>query len=88
MYSMGSFDLVANPIDRYKIGPETLGLVYAEDGSLNITISHAKPTDPTAIANWLPSPDGPFYAMIRFYAPTEPVLNLEYQVPPIVKTEQ
>lgn len=87
MYSLGTYDLVANPIDRYKIGPETPGLVFGDDGSLTITISHEKPQDPTASANWLPAPEGRFYAMVRFYAPTETVLNLEYKVPPLIEVK-
>ena len=81
VYGQGTFDLVANPINRYKIGPETPGLIYGKDGSLTITLSHKQPTDATAAANWLPTPSEPYFFMFRFYAPTEQVLKLEYRLP-------
>ncbi len=85
IYSLGTYDLVANPIDRYMIGPETPGLEFGHDGSLTITLSHEKPADPAAVANWLPSPKGGYFAMVRFYAPTTRVLNLDYQLPDIIE---
>ena len=56
MYDVPNFYLVANPINRYSLGDRTPGIVYADDGSLTITISHTIPGDPTAAANWLPAP--------------------------------
>ena len=58
MYDMPDFFLVANPIERYSIGDRTPGLVRGEDGSLTIHMQHEQPTDPTARANWLPTPAG------------------------------
>jgi len=40
------------------------------------------------VKDWLPAPDGPFYAMMRFYAPTKPVLNLTYKVPPLLEVSE
>jgi hypothetical protein len=56
IYSLGSYDIVANPIDRYKIGPEMPGLQRSADGSLTITLVHEKPQAPESAANWLPTP--------------------------------
>jgi hypothetical protein len=84
VYGQGTYDLVTNPINRYKIDPETPGLIYGKDGSLTITLSHNKPTDATAAANWLPTPNDAYFFMVRFYAPTEPVLKLEYRLPDAV----
>ena len=83
IYSLGSYDIVANPIDRYKIGPETPGLIYNMDGSFTITLAHEELQPAQGAANWLPTPAGRFYAMVRFYAPTEPVLKLTYRLPEI-----
>ena len=79
IYSQGNFDLVANPIDRYMINEHTPGLWYADDGSLTITLSNRKPPD--GAANWLPTPQGAFYLKYRFYAPTTPVVTLNYHLP-------
>jgi Protein of unknown function (DUF1214) len=51
MYDVPDFFLVANDINRYSIGDRTAGLVYADDGSLTITISHTKPGEAIAAAN-------------------------------------
>jgi hypothetical protein len=56
--------LVENPIDRYKLGTHTLGLVTAADGSITIDLRHAAPDDEAA-KNWLPTPAGPFYLVLR-----------------------
>ena len=48
MYDVPNFFLVDNPIDRYSVGDRTPGIVYDDDGSLIITISHTEPTSPTA----------------------------------------
>ena len=88
MYSLGTYDLVPNLIDRYKVGPETPGLQLDKDGALTIYISHEEPADAKKRANWLPAPQGPFYAMVRFYAPTRAVLDLFYQLPPLVEVKE
>ncbi|MFE1593750.1 DUF1254 domain-containing protein [Nocardia sp. NPDC058705] len=86
MYSVPDFYLVDNPIDRYSLGDRTPGIVYADDGSLTITISHTAPTDPTARANWLPSPAGEFRPLMRMNQPEAAVLDLSYVLPPIIKS--
>ena len=71
MYDVPNYYLVKNPIDRYSIGDRTTGLVYEADGSLVITIAHARPADATERANWLPAPAGEFSLMLRLYWPSE-----------------
>ena len=86
MYDVPDFFLVANQIGRYSIGDRTPGIVYAPDGSLTITISHARPDDATAAANWLPAPAGAFRPVLRMYEPAPEVLDQAYSVPPITRT--
>ena len=31
----------------------------------------------------IPTPEGEFLLVVRFYAPTSKVLNLEYEIPPV-----
>ena len=75
--------LVENPIGRYKIGSDTHGLVTAPDGSVTIKLQHAAP-DGKKAGNWLPTPDGPFYLLLRLYQPKEEVLNGTYPLPQVV----
>ncbi len=75
--------LVDNPIGRYKIGGDTSGLVTAPDGSITIRLRHAAP-DGKAAGNWLPTPDGAFYLILRLYQPKEEILDGTYQLPQVV----
>ena len=70
MYELPSRLLVDNPIDRYSIGDRTPGLAHDADGSLEIALQPAEPTDPMRRANWLPTPAGePFTVIYRLYGP-------------------
>ena len=82
MYDVPDFFLVANDISRYSIGDRTPGIIYADDGSLTVTISHAKPVD---TANWLPAPAGHFRPVLRMYEPAAEVLDQTYTIPPITR---
>lgn len=86
MYDTPDYYLVANPIGRYSIGDRTPGLVYGEDGSLTLVLSHEAPADPAKRANWLPTPSGGFRPMIRLYQPRQSVLDGAYALPPIRRT--
>jgi hypothetical protein len=87
MYAMPDFFLVENPIDRYSIGDRTPGIVLDDDGGLTITISHERPTDATAAANWLPAPAGDFRPVLRMYEPRPEVLSGGYPVPAIIRVD-
>ncbi|RVW06770.1 DUF1254 domain-containing protein [Rhodococcus spongiicola] len=87
MYSMPHFHLVSNPIERYSIGDRTEGLVYGDDGSLTMTLSATEPSEPTARANWLPTPTGRFRPLLHMYSPNETVFDGSYGIPPIVKSD-
>lgn len=58
----------ANPIDRYKVGSDTPGLVTGADGSVTIRAQHAAPAG-DASRNWLQTPAGPFYFVLRLHQP-------------------
>ena len=72
MYDAKDRFMVGNEINRYKIGSVTEGLKRNDDGTLTIYVSHAKPTDPTHLANWLPAPDDYFMLQARLYEPRSP----------------
>jgi len=77
--------LVENPIGRYLINAHTEGLVRDADGTLTITMQRREPTDPVERANWLPTPDGPFYLAFRLYWPEPAALDGTWTVPPVVR---
>ncbi|RXZ49514.1 DUF1254 domain-containing protein [Agromyces fucosus] len=85
MYDVPNFFMVDNPIDRYSIGDRTPGIVYEDDGSLVITISHTEPTNSTARANWLPAPAGDFRPVLRMYEPDGSILDQSYAFPAITR---
>lgn len=62
---------VANPIGRYALGGDD-ALKRSADGSFTIHIQHDNPGTDKA-ANWLPAPAGPFYLVLRNYAPVPEV---------------
>jgi hypothetical protein len=78
-----------NPIDRYAIGNRTSGLIRNPDGSIDITLSRTEPTDPTARANWLPSPPVGQERMrlsLRAYLPHPALVAGERPLPVITRS--
>lgn len=64
--------LATNTIGRHSIGDRTPGLRLEADGALEIDFAHLSPTD---TRNWLPTPPGPFYLILRLYHPREGARN-------------
>jgi hypothetical protein len=56
------------------------GLVTNADGSVDISLQPQQP--PGAVQNWLATPPGRFKLMLRAYLP---VLDNDYQVPPVIE---
>lgn len=84
MYYAASKFLVANSIDRYSISDRTEGVVFGEDGSLEVYVQSDEP-EGEAVKNWLPAPDEAFYVVLRLYGPQGAALEGEYgeyKVPP------
>lgn len=80
VYGPDSF-FVANPIDRYSISGQTPGLERGPGGSIDLYLSHEAP--PGHLANWLPTPAGPFRLVMRLYLPEASVLHGTYRYPPV-----
>jgi len=85
MYSLPDRYLVENPIKRYSIGSSTLGLKQNDDGSLTIYVSMKSPGKDKE-SNWLPSPNGPFWTVLRCYGPSPEIINGTYKQPPYMPT--
>lgn len=77
--------LVPNEIDRYSVGDRTPGLRRDADGSLPIVLGPDRPTDPAAVANWLPTPPGPCVIVLRAYEGRPEVVAADW-FPPDLET--
>jgi hypothetical protein len=82
MYDANNKLLVKNELNRYKISNDIKGFVKKPDGSFEVTISNAKPSNTD---NWLPAPNGVFYMILRLYQPTDEVLSGKYKIPQVIK---
>lgn len=70
----------ANPLKRYAVGDRTPGLRRNADGSLTLTLSHARPADAT---NWLPAPAGAFNLIFRAYLPGPEMRDGRFRLPAV-----
>jgi len=75
MYDRVTSFSVPNPINRYDLGGDD-NLKKNADGSITLYLQHNNP-GPDKESNWLPAPPGPFYLIMRNYAP---VLELGKQL--------
>lgn len=85
MYDLPDRFLVENPIKRYSIGSQTASLKQGADGSLTIYFQTNSPGKDKE-GNWLPTPNAPFYTVLRIYGPDKKVLNGTYQLPEIIRS--
>ncbi|TWI04972.1 hypothetical protein IP90_01114 [Luteimonas cucumeris] len=86
MYDGKSKLLVDNPLDRYLINSPMLpNLKLDADGGLTLYLQHASPGKDKE-SNWLPAPDGPFYAILRNYSPAGAVVDRSWKSPGLQKT--
>jgi hypothetical protein len=71
MYDGKTSLLIENPINRYLINSPMLpGMKKSNDGSLTMYIQKGAPSADKK-SNWLPTPDGPIYMVMRLYWPKE-----------------
>ncbi|MDR2919843.1 MAG: DUF1214 domain-containing protein [Tannerella sp.] len=84
MYNDKGF-FVANPLNRYNI-KNIDKLTYGKDGSLTLYIQKDNPGKAKE-SNWLPTPDGQFYMILRMYGPSEDAIKGKTVIPAVVKTK-
>jgi len=84
LYGAGDKALVANPLNRYRVGSDTPGLKVAADGSITIPLQATRPEGDNA-ANWLPAPKDGFFVILRMYQPRPQVLDNSWPMPQISK---
>jgi hypothetical protein len=79
-----TYNLVANPIDRYAIGNRTPGLKQDADGGLTIYVQSDTPGKDKE-SNWLPSPkNGSFLIILRTYMPGPEIVEQKWAPPGVV----
>lgn len=86
MYDGRDCMLVPNPLERYRIGDRSRGLVRESDGSLVLHLQHASP-GAAREPNWLPAPEGRFYLCLRAYQPRPELLDGRWRAPAIVRVD-
>jgi len=87
MYDGKTQLLIENPIDRYLINSPMLdSLARNDDGSVTIYLQKDSPGKDKE-SNWLPAPDGPFYAVLRLYIPSQDVLDGSWTAPPMERAK-
>ena len=74
-----------NEIGRYSIGDRTLGLVRDASGSLILALQQERPDEMDV--NWLPTPEGRFWLILRAYQPGPGHLSNEQPLPPVTLVE-
>lgn len=86
MYDGKSQLLVDNPLNRYLINSPMLpNLKRDADGGLTLYLQRASPGKDKQ-SNWLPAPNGPFYAILRNYSPASAVVDRSWKTPGLQKT--
>lgn len=84
MYDGKSKLLVDNPLNRYLINSPMLPQLKRDaDGGITLYVQKDSPGK-SAESNWLPAPDGPFYAIMRLYLPGEEAISGQWRQPPLV----
>lgn len=83
MYDAKTRFLVRNPLDRYLINSPMLpGLKVEPNGDILLYLQKDSPGADLE-SNWLPTPDGPFAAVLRLYLPKQPALDGSWVAPAI-----
>jgi len=88
MYDGKTQLLIDNPLKRYLLNsPMMDSFVMNKDGSLTIYVQKESPGKELE-SNWLPAPNGPFYAILRLYGPQKEALEGKWVNPPLVKVSK
>jgi hypothetical protein len=85
MYELPASLLSANPLNRYLINsPMLADLKRDADGGITLYVQNSSPGKDKE-PNWLPAPNGPFFAVMRLYWPKPAALDGTWKQPPMQK---
>jgi hypothetical protein len=83
LYELPASLLFANPLNRYLINSPMLpDLKRDADGGITLYVQNESPGAGKE-SNWLPAPNGPFFAAMRLYWPKPEALNGKWKAPPL-----
>lgn len=85
MYDMTN-NFVANPVNRYAIGSNQGNYKMADDGSLTLYMQRESPGKEKEV-NWLPTPKGQWWIVMRIYVPGQPLIDQTWEMPGLVKAK-
>lgn len=75
MYDGKTQLLIDNPLNRYLLNSSMMEqFVFNKDGSLTLYVQKDSPGKKLE-SNWLPTPNGPFYAVMRLYGPKKEAIE-------------
>lgn len=74
MYRLPQRWFVPNDIKRYSIGSASPDMKLNPDKSLTLYLQPTSP-GPDKAGNWLPTPDGPFWFVLRCYGPDQSIID-------------
>jgi hypothetical protein len=84
LYELPSSLLSANSLNRYLINSPMLPTLKRDpDGGLTLHLRHTNP-GASKEANWLPSPTGSFFTVMRLYWPKPEALD-KWKAPPLIQ---
>ena len=87
MYDHPANLLVANPINRYLLNSTMLSqFKMDDDGGLTLHVQNESPGKDKE-ANWLPSPKGPFWVVLRLYVPKPEALEGKWIASPMKRLQ-
>lgn len=87
MYEQPASLLADNPINRYLLNSTMIDdFVRDVDGGITFFFQHESPGGEME-ANWLPSPEGPFSAIMRLYWPKKEALDGGWKLPPLKRVD-
>jgi hypothetical protein len=87
LYDQPASLLVANPINRYLLNSTMLSqFKMDDDGGLTLHVQNESPGKDTE-ANWLPSPKGPVWVVLRLYVPKPDALEGRWIAPPMKRLQ-
>ncbi len=85
MYGLPKSLLYANTLNRYLINSAMLPQLKKDaDGGVTLYVSHDSPGADKE-SNWLPAPEGPFFAVLRLYWPKVAALDGRWKAPKLEK---
>jgi hypothetical protein len=83
MYELPASLLYANILNRYLINSPMLPQLKRDpDGGITLYVQNKSPGQDKE-SNWLPAPNGPFFAAMRLYWPKPSALTGQWKAPPL-----